>query len=69
MKRCSICGKSFKGYGNNPEPVQRWFKGACCDECNVTVVMPARLAKASDNAMKKEDRGWNLMNTGRTAAG
>lgn len=56
MKRCSICGKSFKGYGNNPEPVQRWFKGACCDECNMTVVMPARLAKASDNAMKKE--GW-----------
>ena len=55
MKKCSICGKSFKGYGNNPEPVQRWFKGACCDECNMTVVMPARLAN-SDKAMKKEDR-------------
>ena len=33
---CCICGKRFKGYGNNPWPVKE--DGRCCDECNKTVV-------------------------------
>jgi hypothetical protein len=48
MKHCSICGKSFKGYGHNPEPVQRWFKGACCDDCYTTVVIPTRSMKSKE---------------------
>lgn len=40
---CCICGKRFKGYGNNPEPVK--WEGKCCDECNHKVVIPTRITK------------------------
>lgn len=33
---CCICGKRFKGYGNNPEPVKT--EGVCCEECNEEVI-------------------------------
>ena len=38
---CCICGKKFNGYGNNPDPVKK--EGRCCDDCNSTKVIPARL--------------------------
>lgn len=41
IKTCCICGKDFTGYGNNPDPVKT--DGKCCDECNLTVVIPARM--------------------------
>lgn len=40
MKECSICGKKYKGYGNNAQPIN---DGECCDKCNLTVVVPKRL--------------------------
>jgi len=45
MMKCSICGKQIKAvgawkYGNNAEPVN---SGRCCDKCNMTVVIPARM--------------------------
>ena len=39
-KVCSICKKTFVGFGNNAQPVN---DGVCCDECNSSVVIPARL--------------------------
>jgi len=39
-KTCSICRRPYTGYGNNAEPVNQ---GRCCDECNFTDVIPARL--------------------------
>jgi hypothetical protein len=39
-QRCSICGRPFTGYGHNAWPVNA---GRCCEECNVTVVIPARI--------------------------
>ena len=41
-KKCCICKKEFKGYGNNPEPIKT--KGVCCDECNENKVIPSRIA-------------------------
>ena len=38
--KCVICGQKFSGYGNNAEPVAR---GECCDDCNLKVVVPARI--------------------------
>lgn len=38
--KCVICGKDFEGYGNNAEPCK---KGLCCDKCNTSVVIPARI--------------------------
>lgn len=40
--KCCICGKELNGYGNNPEPVEPYEAGLCCDECNAEKVIPAR---------------------------
>lgn len=37
---CVICDKPLDGYGNNADPVE---DGRCCDECNITYVIPARM--------------------------
>lgn len=39
---CVICKKEFTGYGNNAHPVA---EGRCCDICNASKVIPARIAK------------------------
>lgn len=49
--QCCICGKLFRGYGNNPIPVKP--NGKCCDSCNVNFVIPARIAGLAN---KKEDK-------------
>ena len=50
---CCICGKGSKGCGNNPETVgalKYSLDAECCDKCNDTVVVPARLfAMFEDN--------------------
>jgi hypothetical protein len=53
IMECSICqetiekhvdpkGKVYWDQGNNAEPVN---DGRCCDKCNMTVVIPARLGR------------------------
>lgn len=42
-KICCVCGREFYGYGNDPWPVKN--EGECCDECNTTVVLAARLER------------------------
>ena len=39
-KKCVICNKIYEGYGNNARPVKN---GSCCDSCNRTVVITARI--------------------------
>ena len=39
---CCICEALLPDLGHNPEPVNNG-KGRCCDVCNFTVVIPARL--------------------------
>lgn len=43
---CSICFRQVWGYSNNAQPVN---DGGCCEDCNTTVVIPARL-----NQFKRE---------------
>lgn len=43
-KVCSICYRKYKEWGNNASPVNI---GTCCNNCNATVVIPARI-----NSMK-----------------
>lgn len=45
IKVCCLCGKPYMGYGNNAMPVK---SGQCCDECNLKVVIPARLNALKD---------------------
>ncbi len=33
--KCVICGKTFKGFGNNALPLK---KGLCCNNCNALVI-------------------------------
>lgn len=47
-KYCCFCGNEIKdGFGNNPAPIA--MGGRCCDTCNASVVIPARLAIAAAN--------------------
>lgn len=41
-KKCALCGKDFKGYGNNGQPL---VDGTVCDECNVEVIKARLSAK------------------------
>jgi hypothetical protein len=49
--KCSICNKDIEGYGNNAKPVNN---DRCCDECNVMVVIPARIELLFNG--KKEEK-------------
>ena len=44
--KCVICGGIFEEYGNNAQPVK---KGICCDNCNLTVVLPERFKRIRNN--------------------
>ena len=37
---CSVCSQKYPGYGNNPAPLPG---ESCCDACNITKVIPARM--------------------------
>ena len=47
---CSICQKPFTGFGNNAYPINN---GRCCNWCNDTVVIPARIIQM--RSPKKEE--------------
>ena len=49
VKICCICGKTFEGWGNNPYPVVKDEDARCCDDCNATYVIPARLEALSNS--------------------
>ena len=42
---CILCGWEIEGYGNNPAPLAQ-MPSKCCDECNVTKVIPVRLIES-----------------------
>jgi len=48
MQTCSICQRDINGYGNNAWPVN---EGRCCNDCNTTVVIPARIAQLPTAAL------------------
>lgn len=50
-KTCCICNQPITGWGNNPWPVAK--DGECCEHCNYTVVIPARLKKMKENNSDK----------------
>jgi hypothetical protein len=56
--KCSICEKEIPvkeggwSQGNNAQPVN---DGRCCDDCNMSVVVPARLTELCDRNEERED--------------
>lgn len=61
QKICSICGKAYTGYGNSAWPIN---SGYCCDTCNYSKVIPARLAqlRKSDESNNKNIKESTLIN-------
>ena len=53
-----MCGKTFFGYGNNPQPLAK--EGRCCNTCNRVKVIPARMhqlgIKSAGNENPTESR-------------
>lgn len=49
-KQCCICNKPFDGLGNNARPI---MLGTCCDKCNASYVVPARLYFARKDSIRK----------------
>ena len=49
VQTCCLCGSTFIGWGNNPFPLSEKEDDRCCDECNYTKVIPARLAKIAED--------------------
>ena len=50
---CCLCGEAEFGYGNNPAPLDQ-MPNRCCDACNYTKVIPARI-----EMMFAENRGFS----------
>jgi hypothetical protein len=44
VRKCSLCGLNLVGIGNNPQPVLDDVNARCCNTCNDTRVIPARIA-------------------------
>ena len=51
---CCICGKVFKGYGNNPWPANNDPEAQCCDKCNEEVVVPERILRIMEKCYGPE---------------
>lgn len=49
--KCCICGKTIRGFGNNPDPIKNASgelfneNARCCNDCNDKYVVPYRLAQ------------------------
>ena len=49
--KCCFCKTEINGYGNSPAPVNNAPNARCCDICNLTTVIPARVTQLKkDNA-------------------
>lgn len=56
-KKCPLCNKEYEGYGNNGQPVIDSLN--VCDECNLTVVIPARFGiKNGDEKLVNLLKEW-----------
>lgn len=52
--KCCICGVMERGYGNNPWPVVEDVYSRCCDYCNTTKVLPARIKLLTERSRGTE---------------
>lgn len=58
VRRCCICNTKLPigDYGNNPEPIKPFSEGICCDNCNRTKVIPARLKARAESGAKESSK-------------
>ena len=53
---CVICNVECENeYGNNPLPLFKKIEGGrCCDQCNISIIIPARIMKQIENNKKPQ---------------
>ena len=44
-RTCCLCGDTFIGLGNNPNPLGNDDDDRCCTDCNNTKVFPTRIER------------------------
>lgn len=68
--QCCICGNNFSGYGHNPQPVDDTEGARCCDRCNSSVVIPARMKNyiLGSESTDRED-SWGMEKSSAILAG
>lgn len=49
---CCFCGCNVGTHGNNPSPLDA-YPALCCDGCNITRVIPARMAASFGSATRE----------------
>lgn len=57
---CCLCGRAMFEWGNNPWPLAELDEhghNQCCDECNDTKVLPARIVMAQTMRVKTDLEG------------
>jgi|SaaInlV_100m_DNA_2_1039680.scaffolds.fasta_scaffold59081_4 hypothetical protein len=63
---CVLCNEDIRGevidgiarvYGHNPAPLSN--EGKCCDECNITKVIPARISGVIKIYQEADKNGTN----------
>ena len=52
VKICPLCGKPYKGCGNNPYPLN---VGKVCDKCNLNVIIPMRIIMNRNKSNQKSE--------------
>lgn len=53
--KCCICGKEVNEWGNDPWPVDMHPDHKCCNACDMSVVLAARLRSMAKHKEKKND--------------
>ena len=51
-KICCLCKKEMYEFGNNPYPLKE--TGSCCNVCNYTKVIPARIKRSNELRTKNK---------------
>lgn len=52
--KCCFCGKDIMDYGNDPWPADMADNSRCCDDCNMKIVIPARIKALYEKHDKEE---------------
>ena len=56
---CCFCHKSFEGFGNDPWPAFMGNDSYFCDDCNMKIVIPARIKNMEEHNRRRmnDDKG------------
>lgn len=56
---CCFCHKHFVGFGNDPWPAFMGDDSYCCDDCNMEIVIPARIKDMEEHNRRRmnDDKG------------